>query len=130
MVRTQTGTMTSIRGAATTEAGVEAMEAVVEDTTQTLASRCSKPQGRICGAWEGTDITPSAGAGCTTTCHKGAGAAEGVSRASSQLDSPGQLLVGHVECQHAEASLVEDQEATCHGVVRCPPHVQRRSPSP
>ena len=129
MVRTQTGTMTSIRGAATTEAGVEAMEAEAEDTTQTLASRCSKPQGRICEAWEETDITPSAGAGCTT-CHKGAGADEGVSRASSQLDSHGQLLVGHVACPHAEASLVEDREATCLGVVRCPHPVQRRSPSP
>ena len=119
--------MTSIRGAATTEAGAEAMEVEAEDTTQTLASRCSRPLGQICGVWEETDITPSAGAGCTT-CHKGA--AEVVSRASSQLDSLGQLLVGHVVCQHVEASLVEDREATCLGAVRCPHRVQRRSPSP
>ena len=108
------------------EAGAD-MEAEAEDTMQTLASRCSRLQGRICGAWAGTDTTPSAGAGCTT-CHRAE--AEGASRAFSQQGSLGQLLAEHAACRHEEASHAEGREAISLGAVRCPPRVQRRSPTP
>ena len=119
--------MTNTRGAAIMEAGAGAMEAEAEDTIQNLVSRCSRPRGRICGAWAETDTTPSAGAGCTT-CHKAA--VEEVSKASSQMGSLGQLLAGHAACRHEEASHAEGREATNLGAVRCPHPVQRRSPTP
>ena len=58
----RTESMTSIRGAVFVEAVAGDLEAEAEVTMQILASRCSRLQGRICGVWAVTDITPSAGA--------------------------------------------------------------------